>query len=77
MAVKVKIKSHLDVADHFKELPVYNKQIEKQKIKRLKNIDFLPEFPFYEELNVIKTNHGFRGYTISYKVKLVEKERSS
>ena len=29
MAVEVKIKSHLDIADHFKELPFYNKQIEK------------------------------------------------
>ena len=77
MAVEVKIKSHLDVADHFKELPFYNKQIEKYKIKRLKNIDFLPDFPFYEELNVTKTNHAFRRYTISYKVELVEKKRSS
>ena len=77
MALEVKIKSRLDVADHFKELSFYNKQIEKQKIKRLKNIDFLSEFPFYEELNVIKTNHAFRGYTISYKVEIVEKKRSN
>ena len=30
--------------------------------------------PFYEELNVIKANHIFRGYAMSYKVKLVEKK---
>ena len=34
----------------------------------------LSELPFYEELNVIKTNHAFRGYAMSYKVKLVEKK---
>ena len=34
----------------------------------------LSEIPFNEELNVIKTNHAFRGYAISYKVELVEKK---
>ena len=52
----------------------YNKHIEKPKIKRLKNIDLLFELPFYEELNVIKTNNEFRRYAVSYKVKLVEKK---
>ena len=52
----------------------YNKHIEKPKIKRLKNIDLLSELHFYEELNVIKTNQAFRGYAMTYKVKLVEKE---
>ena len=31
-------------------------------------------FPLYEELNVLKTNHTFRGYAINYKVELVEKK---
>ena len=43
-------------------------------IKRLKNIDLLSELPFYEELNVLKTNHAFKRYAISYKVELVEKK---
>ena len=34
----------------------------------------LSELPFYEDLNVIKTNHAFRGYAISYKNELVEKK---
>ena len=34
------------------------------------------ELPFYEELNVIKTDHVFKGYAISYKVKLAEKKDS-
>ena len=28
----------------------------------------------YEELNVIKTDHAFKGYVMSYKVELVEKK---
>ena len=30
-------------------------------IKRLEYIDLLSELPFYEELNVIKTDHAFKG----------------
>ena len=40
----------------------------------LKNIDLLSELPFYEELNVIKTNHAFREYAMSYKVEITEKK---
>ena len=76
MAVKQKGKSHQDVVDYFKGLLFYNKHIEKSKIKSLKNIDLLSELPFYEELNVIKTNHAFRGYAMRYKVELVEKKDS-
>ena len=39
MAVLSKIKPHFDVVDFFKELPFYNKPIEKLQVKRLKNID--------------------------------------
>ena len=46
MTVLSKIKSHFDVADYFKELPFYNKPIEKPKIKRLRNIDQLAELLF-------------------------------
>ena len=74
MAVLKKIKSHPDVVDYFKELPYYNNYLKKLKVKRLKTIDFLSELPFYEELNVIKTNHAFRGYAMSYKVEIIEKK---
>ena len=60
--------------NNFKELPFYNKPIEKPKIKRLKNIDLLTELPFYEQLNIIKTNQAFRGYAMSYKVEIVERK---
>ena len=33
----------------------------------------LSELPLYEELNIIKTNHLFRGYAISYRVEILEK----
>ena len=74
MTALKKVKSHPDVVEYFKELPFYNKHIEKTKIKRLKHLDLLSELPFYEELNVIKTNHAFRRNAISYKVQLVEKK---
>ena len=73
LAVK-KIESHFDIVEYFKELPFYNKHIEKPKIKRLKNIDLLSELPFYEQLNVITANHAFRGYAMSYKVEIIEKK---
>ena len=59
---------------YFEELVLYNKYIEKPKITRLKNINLLSELPFYEELNVIKTNCAFRGYATRHKVKLVVKK---
>ena len=69
-----KIKSHSDIVEYSIELLFYNKHIEKPKIKRLKNIDLLSQLPFYEELNVIKTTHAFRGYAMSYRVELIEKK---
>ena len=74
MTVKEKAKSHPGTVGYFKELPFYNKHIKKPKIKRLKNIDLFSERPFYEELSVIKTDHAFRGYAMSYKVAIVEKK---
>ena len=66
--------NNINGVNYFKELPFYNKPIEKPKIKRLKNIDQLAELPFYEQLSIMKTNQAFRGYAISYKVEIVEKK---
>ena len=74
MTIKTKTKCHPGVLDYFNEISFSNKSIEKTKINCLKKIDLLSELPFYEELNVIKTNHEFRGYAMSYKVELVEKK---
>ena len=57
--------------DYFKELPFYNVPIGKPKIKRLKNIDLLP---FYDQLNIIKTDNAFSGYEMSYNVEIVDKQ---
>ena len=57
--------------DYFAELPFYNVSIEKPKIKRLN--DLLAELPFYDQLNIIKTDQAFKGYARSYKVEIVEK----
>ena len=74
MTALKKVISRLEVVEYFKDLPFYNKHIEKPKIKPLQNIDLLSELPFYEELNVIKTSHVFRGYAMSYKVEIIEKK---
>ena len=68
MSTLKKFKSHSEEVDYFKELPFYNKHFQKPNIKRLKNIHLLSELPFYEERNIIKTNHAFKGYAMSYKV---------
>ena len=74
MAVLSKIQHHSDAVNYFKELPFYNKPIEKPKVKCLKNIDRLAELPFYEQLSVIKTDQAFRGYAMSYKVEIIERK---
>ena len=74
MSTLKKVKSHPEEVDYFKELPFYNKHFEKPNIKLLKNIHLLSELPFYEEWNIIKTNHAFRGYGMSYKVEIIEKK---
>ena len=74
MEILPEIKSHSDVIGFFKELPFYNKPIKKPKAKRLENIDQLIELPFYEQLDVIKTDQAFSGYAMSYKVEIIEKK---
>ena len=74
MTILSKIKLHSDSVDYFKELPFYNKSIEKPKVKRLKDIDRLAELPFYEQLSIIKSIQVFSGYAASYKVEIVERK---
>ena len=63
----------LSNADYFKELPFFNVPIEKPKIKRSRNVDLLAELPFHEQPD-IKTNQAFTGYSMLYKVEIVEKK---
>ena len=32
------------------------------------------DLPVYEKLNVIKANHAFKGYAVSYNVEIIEKK---
>ena len=66
--------THPNVEDYFKEIPFYNKPIEKPKIKHLKNIDELAEVPFFEQLSIIKISQAFSGYAVMYKVEIVERK---
>ena len=66
--------THPNVEDYFKEIPFYNKPIEKPKIKHLKNIDELAELPFFEQLSIIKISQAFSGYAVMYKVEIVERK---
>ena len=66
--------SMLPKTDYLTELPFFNVSIEKPKIKRLSDINLLAELPFYERLNIIKTDEAFSGYARSYKVEIVKKK---
>ena len=64
IAILSKIKPHSDAVDYLKELPCYNKPIKKPKVKCLKNIDWLAELLFPEQLSIIKTDQAFAGYAM-------------
>ena len=53
---------------------LFNISIEKTKIKRLNNVDLLAELPFYDQLNIIKSDQELKGYAVSYKVEIVNKK---
>ena len=74
MVMLPKIKPHSDAVDYFNELTFHKKFIEKWKVKRLKNIDWLVEFTFYEQLSIIEEDKAFRGYAMTYKVERIEKK---
>ena len=73
MAVSSEI-THPNAEDYFKEIPFYNKSIKKLKIKRLRNIDQLAELAFFEQLSIIKTSQAFSGYSMMYKVEIIERK---
>ena len=66
--------SEINRVNYFKELPFYNKPIEKPRIKCLTDNNFLAELPFYKQLSIVKVNQAFKGYAISYKVEIVERK---
>ena len=72
MVVSSKI-THPNVDDYFKEIPFYNRPIEKPKIKGLKDIDLSAELPFFEQLSIIKKNQAFSWYAMTYKVEILDR----
>ena len=66
--------SEINRVNYFKELPFYNKSIEKPRIKRLTDINLLAELPFYKQLSIVKANQAFKGYAISYKAEIIERK---
>ena len=66
--------SEINRVNYFKELPFYNKPIEKPRIKRLADINLLAELPFYKQLSIVKANQAFKGYAISYKAEIIERK---
>ena len=56
----------------FQELPFYNVLIEKPFINRLKNINLLNDFPFFDELSISKILEAFKRYAKSYKVEILD-----
>ena len=67
------ITSKIDRIYYFKELPFYNKPIEKPKTKCLADINLLAEMPFYKQLSVTKLNQAFKGHAMSYKAEIIER----
>ena len=61
--------------DYFNELPFCNVSIEKPITNCLRNTDLLGGLPFYDQLNIIRTEQAFSGYATSYKVEIVNKIR--
>ena len=58
----------------FQELSFYKTYIEKPNVTKVKNIDWLSELPFYEELSIVKSDQAFEGYEMGYKVEVIEKK---
>ena len=52
----------------------YNAFIEVPKVKKLNNVEWLKELPFYDELSIVKNKTAFSGYTQSYKIEIVDKK---
>ena len=67
-----KVKSHPDVVDILKSFCFITSTLKNQKL----NIKYilLSKLPLYKELNVVKANHAFKGYAMSYKVEVIEKK---
>ena len=50
----------IEIKRLLKDQPFYNVPIKKPKTKHLNNVDIVSELPFYDELNIVKTEKAFK-----------------
>ena len=55
----------------FQNFPFYDVPIQKTSIKRLNNINLLPELLFYDELSIEKILKAYKRYARSYRIKII------
>ena len=62
-----------DAKELFKILPFHNTFIERPEIKKLSSVELLEEFPFHDELKIVKNKTAFSEYARYYKIEIVDK----
>ena len=60
----------------FQKLLFYNTFIGKPCIKHLRNIDFLHELPFYDELKIGQMSKAFKKYARNYRIEIRDSKDS-
>ena len=70
--IKMSFSDKKEVKRLFQKLLLYNVLIEKSPIKHLEAIDLLHEFPFYDELSIVKRSQEFRRYERSYEIDIID-----
>ena len=60
-----------DINNLLKQLPFYKQAIKKPCIKKLSNQELLRELPYYDDINISKSERTFRGYAETYNVEII------
>ena len=66
-----------DINNLLKQLPFYKQAIKKPCIKKLSNQELLRELPYYDDINISKTERTFRGYAGTYNVEIINNKNLS
>ena len=51
--------------------------MKKPRIKKVKNYELLCELPFYDDINILRTERAFSGYIETYKVETINNKNLS
>ena len=57
--------------------PFYKQPIQKPCVKKLSNHELLRELPFYDDINILRKERAFTGYTETYKVEVIDNKSLS